>query len=140
MFWSPDDAGARRVVRPLGAADRDAVLALDARVTGEHRTLAVDAGLDGGVATPDLAPSRCGRRGRRSRSSRRDPAAGAALLARGARARACGSPCPRPTRPRWRRCSPSGCTERPGVVRMRRGAPVAWRPDELWGVFSLFFG
>jgi hypothetical protein len=26
------------------------------------------------------------------------------------------------------------------VVRMRRGAPIAWRPDQVWGVFSLFFG
>ena len=33
-----------------------------------------------------------------------------------------------------------GCTRAPDVVRMRRGAPVTWRPDELWGVFSLFFG
>ena len=30
--------------------------------------------------------------------------------------------------------------ERDGVVRMRRGAPVAYRPELLWGVFSLFFG
>ena len=33
-----------------------------------------------------------------------------------------------------------GCTPGDDVVRMRRGAPLAWRPDELWGVFSLFFG
>ena len=33
-----------------------------------------------------------------------------------------------------------GCSERAGVLRMRRGPPVAWRPAELWGVFSLFFG
>ena len=26
------------------------------------------------------------------------------------------------------------------VVRMRRGPAVAWRPDEVWGAFSLFFG
>jgi hypothetical protein len=25
------------------------------------------------------------------------------------------------------------------VVRMRRGAPIAWRPEHVWGVFSLFF-
>jgi hypothetical protein len=29
---------------------------------------------------------------------------------------------------------------RRGVVRMRRGRPIAWRPDQVWGVFSLFFG
>jgi hypothetical protein len=33
-----------------------------------------------------------------------------------------------------------GCTPGRDVVRMVRGAPVSWRPDELWGVFSLFFG
>jgi hypothetical protein len=27
-----------------------------------------------------------------------------------------------------------------GVVRMRRGAPIAWRPEQVWGVFALFFG
>jgi hypothetical protein len=26
------------------------------------------------------------------------------------------------------------------VVRMRRGAPIAWRPEHVWGVFALFFG
>jgi hypothetical protein len=26
------------------------------------------------------------------------------------------------------------------VLRMRRGPAVPWRPTELWGVFSLFFG
>ena len=31
-------------------------------------------------------------------------------------------------------------SEREGVVRMRLGPPVAWRPHEVWGVFSLFFG
>jgi len=31
-------------------------------------------------------------------------------------------------------------TEREGVVRMRLGPPVDWRPTEVWGVFSLFFG
>jgi hypothetical protein len=25
-------------------------------------------------------------------------------------------------------------------VRMRRGAPIAWRPEWVWGVFALFFG
>lgn len=31
-------------------------------------------------------------------------------------------------------------SERAPVVRMRRGPAVAWRPSEVWGVFSLFFG
>jgi hypothetical protein len=33
-----------------------------------------------------------------------------------------------------------GCEERSGVLRMRRGPAVAWRPERVWGVFSLFFG
>ncbi len=33
-----------------------------------------------------------------------------------------------------------GATEREPVTRMYRGARVAWRPREIWGVFSLFFG
>jgi predicted N-acetyltransferase YhbS len=31
-------------------------------------------------------------------------------------------------------------TEREGVVRMRLGPPLPWRPERVWGVFSLFFG
>jgi hypothetical protein len=30
--------------------------------------------------------------------------------------------------------------EREPVTRMRRGPAVEWRPDEVWGAFSLFFG
>jgi predicted N-acetyltransferase YhbS len=30
--------------------------------------------------------------------------------------------------------------EREGVERMRLGPPVPWRPTEIWGAFSLFFG
>jgi hypothetical protein len=33
-----------------------------------------------------------------------------------------------------------GATEGEPVMRMRRGPAVPWRPEELWGVFSLFFG
>jgi predicted N-acetyltransferase YhbS len=34
----------------------------------------------------------------------------------------------------------SGAVERDPVTRMYRGPRVAWRPEEVWGVFSLFFG
>ncbi|HEX6021267.1 MAG TPA: hypothetical protein VFZ00_04675, partial [Solirubrobacter sp.] len=123
--------------RRLEPADRDAVLALDARVTGESRPLAIDAALAGGVASetgvalrppwparPILAP---------------DPGEGAALLA------AVIEPGLRLAVPEANEAAVSallelGCRERAGVLRMRRGPAVAWRPTELWGVFSLFFG
>ena len=69
----------------------------------------------------------------------RDPAAGAALLAAvlepGMRLAV-----PETNAPAVAALLALGCAEGATVVRMRRGAPVAWRPDELWGVFSLFFG
>jgi predicted N-acetyltransferase YhbS len=133
VFMSPDDAVPSGSFHPL---DRDTVLALDARVTGETRALAIDAALDGiasagGVALrppwgarPILAP---------------DPGEGAALLA------AVLEPGLRLAVPEANERAVDallglGCVERPGVLRMRRGPAVAWRPTELWGVFSLFFG
>ena len=139
-FWTPPDAVPvpSSQTRPLTLADRDAVLALDAHVTGEQRTLAVDVGLIGGVATPISRPSRCGRRGRRARSSLAIRRRGRCCSAR-CSSPACGSRYPS-QRGRHRRAARAPLHRGPGVIRMRRGAPVAWRPDELWGVFSLFFG
>ena len=141
VFWSPPDAApAPDGLRRLSAADRDAVLALDARVTGETRTLAVDIGLEGALATPDLAAVALkppwpalpilaarprGRRGAAARGAR--PGLRLAVPEANARRRAT-------------RCASSAARAGDDVVRMRRGAPVTWRPDELWGVFSLFFG
>ena len=133
VFMSPDAAVPSGPFRPL---DRDTVRALDARVTGETRALAIDAALDGvasagGVALrppwaarPILAP---------------DPGEGAALLA------AVLEPGLRLAVPEANVAGADamlalGCVEREGVLRMRRGPAVAWRPTELWGVFSLFFG
>jgi predicted N-acetyltransferase YhbS len=133
VFMSPDDAVP---VGSFGPLDGEAVLALDARVTGETRTLAIDAVVDGvtsagGVALrppwgarPILAP---------------DPGEGAELLA------AVLEPGLRLAVPEANVAAADamlalGCVEREGVLRMRRGPAVAWRPTELWGVFSLFFG
>jgi hypothetical protein len=70
----------------------------------------------------------------------RDPDAGRALLA-GVMAPGLRLAAPVTNRAAIAAMLDLGCTERPGgVVRMRRGAPVAWRPDEVWSVFSLFFG
>jgi predicted N-acetyltransferase YhbS len=140
VFWSPDDAvPAPAQLRPLTRDDRDAVLALDARVTGERRVLAVDAGLIGAVATPDLEAVALKPPWPARPILARDPAAGVALLA------AVLEPGLRLSVPDTNTAAIAallelGCREGEPVLRMRRGAPVGWRPDELWGVFSLFFG
>lgn len=141
VFWSPDDAvpAPAAELRPLTASDREAVLALDTRVTGEERVLAVDTGLVGGVATPDLAAVALRPPWAARPILARDPAAGAALLA------AVLEPGLRLSVPDTNTAAITtmlelGCREVAPVLRMRRGTPVAWRPDELWGVFSLFFG
>lgn len=140
VFWSRDDAAPAPVeLRPLTRDDRDAVLALDERVTGERRVLAVDAGLIGGVATPDFGAVALKPPWPARPILARNAAAGAALLA------AVLEPGLRLAVPDTNTAAITamvelGCREGDPVVRMRRGAPVAWRPDELWGVFSLFFG
>ncbi len=142
IFDAPREAGRVPGVRPLTAADRDAVLALDRHATGEDRSIAVDAGLAGGVGLdgPD------GLRGaalrppwRASPIVARDPAAGAALLDAVAR------PGGRVVVPEANAAAVDalvarGCAERPAQARMRLGAPVGWRPEAVWGVFNLFFG
>jgi GNAT superfamily N-acetyltransferase len=139
-FWSPPDAvPAPADLRRVTLADRDAVLALDARVTGEQRTLAVDVGLIGAVATPDLGAVALRPPWPARPILARDPTAGAELLA------AVLEPGIRLAVPESNELAVAalfalGCAEGPSVTRMRRGAPVAWRPDELWGVFSLFLG
>jgi ribosomal protein S18 acetylase RimI-like enzyme len=139
-FWAPPDAApAPNGLRRLTAADRDAVLALDEWVTGEPRTLAVDVGLEGALATPDLSAVALKPPWPALPILARDPAAGEALL------RALIAPGLRLAVPESNVAAVEtlralGCTDGPHVVRMRRGAPVPWRPEGLWGVFSLFFG
>ena len=124
--------------RALTRADREAVLALDRRVTGEDRTAAVVPALDGALATPDLSAVALRPPFRARPILARDPEAGARLL--GA-----------VVEPRMRVAAPGSNVaavsamaalgaERAGVTRMRLGPPVPWRPSELWGVFALFFG
>ncbi len=111
--------------------------ALDARVTGEDRALALDA--SGALATPDLAAIALTPPWPAHPILARDPAAGAALL------RAVVEPNTRLAVPEENVAAVEaiqalGAEERAPVTRMRRGPAVAWRPEELWGVFSLFFG
>jgi predicted GNAT family N-acyltransferase len=138
VFTGPDHAVPEMSdgVRPATAADHERIRALDARATGEDRSPALEAGLDGALvadggfalrppfpANPIVAS---------------DPAAGRALLAAtiapGLRLAA-----PAVNAPAVDALIAHGAVERRGVERMRRGAPVAWRPELLWGVFSLFF-
>jgi GNAT superfamily N-acetyltransferase len=124
-------------VRPAKQADHAAIRALDALATGEDRSPAVGAALDGalvadgGVALGPPFPARP--------ILATDPDAGRALVAAaiepGMRLAA-----PHVNTPAVEALLAHGCEERHGVERMRRGAPVAWRPELQWGVFSLFFG
>jgi predicted N-acetyltransferase YhbS len=124
----------------LVPAPPELVRELDRRATGEDRRLGVEAGNADALATPDhrgvaLRPPWGARP-----ILARDPETGRALLAGviepGIRLAA-----PVVNRAAIQAFLDHGCPERPGgVVRMRRGAPVDWRPDEVWSVFSLFFG
>jgi ribosomal protein S18 acetylase RimI-like enzyme len=140
VFWSPDGtAPSPNGLRRLTAADRDAVAALDARVTGEARSLALDVGLEGAIATPDLSAVAFRPPWSALPIVASDADAGATLL------RALVAPGLRLAVPESNAAALEtlralGCTAGRDVVRMRRGAPVPWRPEELWGVFSLFFG
>jgi predicted N-acetyltransferase YhbS len=124
-------------VRSATDADHAGILALDALATGEDRSAVVEAGLEGALVTDGGAGLRPPFPARPILAS--DPAAGRALLAAviepGIRLAA-----PQANTPAVEALIAHGCEERSGVVRMRRGAPVAWRPELLWGVFSLFFG
>jgi len=140
VFWTPEDAApVPAEVRTLTSADRDAVLALHQRITGEDRSLAVNAALEGAVATPDLSAVALRPPWPARPILAREPAAGAELLgatlAPGLRLAV-----PETNEPAVAAMRALGCADGEAVVRMRRGAPVRWRPDELWGVFSLFFG
>jgi predicted N-acetyltransferase YhbS len=125
--------------RALTAADRDAVLALDERATGERRELAIDAGLAGAIATPDLSAVLLNPPWPALPILAADPDAAAALL----RARV--APGVRLSVPEQNTAAVAviealDVDEREPVTRMRRGPAPAWRPQEIWGTFSLFFG
>ncbi|WP_028063369.1 GNAT family N-acetyltransferase [Solirubrobacter soli] len=140
VMWGPESATpAANGLRRLTAADRDAVAALDARVTGEARSLVLDVGLDGAIATPDLSAVAFRPPWPALPIVASDPDAGAtllrALIAPGLRLAV-----PESNAAALETLRALGCTPGRDVVRMRSGAPVQWRPDELWGVFSLFFG
>jgi len=124
-------------IREATAADHARIFELDRLATGEDRSAAVASGLDralvngAGFALRPPFPARP--------IVATDPAAGRALLdatlAPGLRVAV-----PQANAPAVEALLAHGCEERHGVERMRLGAPVAWRPELIWGVFSLFFG
>jgi predicted N-acetyltransferase YhbS len=137
VFAAPD-AGAPASPDGLVPADPALVRALDREATGEDRAVALEAGLERALATADgtgvvLRPPWPARP-----IVARDPAAGVALLAAtlepGVRLAA-----PVANAPAMAALAALARPQR-GVVRMRRGAPIAWRPEHVWGVFALFFG
>jgi ribosomal protein S18 acetylase RimI-like enzyme len=138
-FTGPPDAApvVTDGVRPATPADHAWIRALDARATGEDRTAAVEAGLEGALVTDGGFALRPPFNARPVVAT--DPDAGRALVAAtiapGMRMAA-----PESNAPAVEAMIAAGAVEREGVVRMRRGAPVPWRPELLWGVFSLFFG
>jgi len=124
-------------LRDVTPADHDAIKALDRRVTGEDRSLVLDASLEGAKATPDLEAVAL-RPPWPALPIIGDPAAATTLLTS-------------LIEPGLRIAVPDENAsavdllrllgrEQRTVTRMRRGPAVEWRPDEVWGVFSLFFG
>jgi predicted N-acetyltransferase YhbS len=124
----------------LVPAPPELVRELDRTATGEDRRLGVDAGIAGALATPDHAGVALRPPGGARPVIARDAAAGRALL-RGVMAPGLRLAAPVANGAAVQILVALGCPERPGgVLRMRRGAPLDWRPDEVWSVFSLFFG
>ncbi|RKQ88059.1 putative N-acetyltransferase YhbS [Solirubrobacter pauli] len=124
-------------LRDLTPDDLDAVRALDRQASGEDRSLALEASLEGAKATPDLKAVAL-RPPWPALPIIGDPAAATTLLTS-------------LIEPGLRLAVPDENTqavnllrllarEQRTVTRMRRGRAVDWRPDNVWGVFSLFFG
>jgi Acetyltransferase (GNAT) domain len=124
-------------VRPVTEADHAGIRALDVLATGEDRTPAIDAGLEGAVVADGGVALRPPFAARPIVAT--DANAGRALLDAvlepGIRLAV-----PQANLPAVQALLDHGCEERHGVERMRRGAPVRWNPELQWGVFSLFFG
>lgn len=140
---TPGDVSAD--VRPLRGADRAAILDLDRWATAEDRAPALDACLPRGLGAPGgetLRAAAVGCPWPAGHAVARDPAAGTALL--DALWRDAGSSfravVPEANAEAIRALRERGFREVDHVVRMRRGAPVAWRPDGIWGAFNLAWG
>jgi predicted N-acetyltransferase YhbS len=139
VFAGTEITQVRDGVRPATPADREAILALDEYATGERRTLALDVSLDGALVTEDLAGVALKPPFPALPIIARTPEAGAALLA------ATLAPGLRLAVPETNPAAIAalhalGAEEVRSVTRMHRGPAIAWRPEWVWGVFSLFFG
>jgi predicted N-acetyltransferase YhbS len=116
---------------PVGVDAADDPLAVDARATGEDRSAvlhtmpAVSAGSAVAFQPPWPALPIVGRDGSALLGLARDGMRLAVPEANEAAVDAILS---------------MGAVERQSVTRMYRGPRLVWRPEEVWGVFSLFFG
>ena len=124
-------------LRDVTPDDLEAIKALDLQATGEDRSLVLEASLEGAKATPDLKAVAL-RPPWPSLPIIGDPQAATTLLTS-------------LIEPGLRLAVPHENTnavnllrllarEQRTVARMRRGPAVDWRPDNVWGTFSLFFG
>jgi hypothetical protein len=109
---------------------------VDRYATGEDRGGAVAAALDGAVMTADGGAVALNPPWPNRPIYARDAAAGARLLA-AVMAPDLQIAVPEPNASAVRAL---GCPQLRTVVRMRRGAPLDWRPEAVWGTFSLYFG
>ncbi len=134
---TPAELEDRDDVRPATPGDHFGIRALDVLATGEDRTPAIDASLDGAMVADGGVALRppFGARPIIATDARAGRALLDAVIEPGIRLAA-----PRANAPAVAALLEHGCEERHGVERMRRGAPVTWNPDLQWGVFSLFFG
>ena len=135
----------RQGLRPLRAADLDAVLALDRTVTGEDRGLAIrGAWASGGYVLDDGE----GIRGYHLHTPwgpgptvAADADAGLALLDAAQRPdESVRVGIPGANTAAVRAMAGRGYEEVAGTQRMRLGPPVDWRPDLVFGVFNPFWG
>jgi GNAT superfamily N-acetyltransferase len=132
-------------LRPLRAADLDAVLELDRAVTGEDRSLPVRAAwASGGYALEDGE----GLRGYHLHTPwgpgptvAADAEAGLALIDAAQRQdESVRMGVPEANRHAVDAMLARGYEEVAGTERMRLGPPVPWRPDLVFGVFNPFWG
>ena len=134
-----------RGLRPLRAADLDAVLALDRAVTGEDRSLAVrGAWASGGYVLQEddrLRGYHLHTPWGPGPTVAADPEAGLALLDAAQRPdESVRIGIPDINTAAARAMAKRGYEEVAGTQRMRLGPAVKWRPDLVFGVFNPFWG
>ena len=137
-------------LRSLRPDDLPVILAIDAEATGEDRSYVIRASADPTSGSSPWDPmagswaTSCGHRGAPTRSSHRRPVDGVRLLedrrtrtAAGAEAR---TAIPESNRAGLTALENLGWRSERSLVRMVRGAPIAWHPSAIWGQFNFALG